>query len=340
MRAIAENICATLEAAGRVTPHQKAHVVRAVELCKCDLTAQMVQEFTELQGIVGGLYAKVQGEPEEVATAIYDHYLPAGAEGKSPRTLIGALVSLADKVDAVVGGFVAGLEPTGSRDPFALRRAGNGAVKVLIEYSLPISLLDMAMVLFASLGIDWHGKLDSIADFFEERLKFYLVNTGNFRPDTVNAVLAVGWSNSLDVFNRVSAVEKIRDSDDYVALAAAAKRTRNILRKSASNEDYLKGALKPELFQEEAEIELHKAYASIFDQATEGGIISHDYETILTLTARLRQPIDRFFDQVLVMHEDFDIRKNRLLLLALLDRKVFQRVADLSEMNANIDGLH
>ncbi len=107
--------------------------LRAVELSKCDLTAQMVQEFTELQGIVGGLYAKAQGEPEEIAVAIYDHYLPLGAEGASPRTLVGAVVSLADKVDSVVAGFAAGYEPTGSSDPFALRRQANGIIKVILE---------------------------------------------------------------------------------------------------------------------------------------------------------------------------------------------------------------
>ena len=133
---------ATFPAAAGGTDAQalRQHVLRAVDLCKCDLTAQMVQEFTELQGIVGGLYAKAQGEPEEVATAIYDHYLPLGVEGSSPRTLVGALVSLADKLDTVVGGFVAGLEPTGSRDPFALRRAGNGIIRILSESNIPIDI--------------------------------------------------------------------------------------------------------------------------------------------------------------------------------------------------------
>jgi glycyl-tRNA synthetase beta chain len=124
---------------------QIPHVLQAVELCKCDLTAQMVQEFTELQGIVGGLYAKVQGEPEEVSTRHHDHYLPAGAEGDSPRTLVGAIVSLADKLDSVVAGFAAGYEPTGSSDPFALRRQANGIIKVLLDNKLALNLKEIVV---------------------------------------------------------------------------------------------------------------------------------------------------------------------------------------------------
>ena len=123
-----------LKTAAVLTPDRRPQVLRAVELCKCDLTTQMVQEFTELQGIVGGLYARAQGEPEEVGEAIYDHYLPLGAEGASPRTLVGAVVSLADKLDSVVAGFAVGYEPTGSSDPFALRRQANGIIKVILEF--------------------------------------------------------------------------------------------------------------------------------------------------------------------------------------------------------------
>ena len=339
MRAITETICVTLEDSGMLKPGQSQHVLRGVDLCKCDLTAQMVQEFTELQGIVGGLYAKAQGEPEEVATAIYDHYLPSGAEGASPRTFVGALVSLADKLDTVVGGFVAGLEPTGSRDPFALRRAGNGIIKVLVEFGIPIDMAVLVMYSLISHGLsalkDPHD--DPIRHFLAERLKFYLETIGECRHDTVKAVMALGSGFPSDALRRARALEKIRDTDDYLALALAAKRTRNILHKSAAGEEYLGGTLNPTLFQEEAEVDLHKAYTSIFDLAIKERAIAQDYETILTLTARLRPAIDKFFDQVLVMHEDPVIRRNRLLLLALLDKQVFSRVADLSEIGSNVD---
>jgi glycyl-tRNA synthetase beta chain len=337
MKSIAESTCVLLEANGVMTPSQTLEVLRAVELCKSDLTTQMVQEFTELQGVVGGLYAKAQGEPEEIAVAIYDHYLPLGAEGASPRTLGGALVSLADKVDSVVGGFVAGLEPTGSRDPFALRRAGNGLIKVLVEFNIPIFLTNLAMEALGAYELDWHGALDPIASFLEDRLKFYLETIGGCRHDTVRAVLAVGRGIPVEALKRARAVEKVRDTDDYTALAAAAKRTRNILRKSANPDEYQSGSIDVTLLQEEAEVELYNAYGSTFQQVMDGGILAGDYETILTLTARLRRPIDKFFDKVLVMHSDVSIRKNRLLLLRLLEKYVFSRVVDLSEIEGNVD---
>jgi glycyl-tRNA synthetase beta chain len=297
----------------------------------------MVQEFTELQGIVGGLYAGVQGEAKEVANAIYDHYKPVGLDDQLPRGIVGAIVSLADKIHAVVGGFAAGLEPTGSSDPFGLRRQGNGIVRVLVEFSLPIVLTDTVITALHALGKDWHGSLDPVAKFFEERISFYLERAAGCRYDTVRAVIAKGWDIPVEAVKRAQAVERIRDSEDYVALAVAAKRTRNILKKSASSEDYESGQLDPSLLNQEAEVELYRAYGSIFNQVTEGGILSRDYDTILTLTARLRPAIDRFFDQVLVMHEDPSVRRNRLRLLALLDEKVFSRVADLSEIEGNLD---
>jgi glycyl-tRNA synthetase beta chain len=283
---------------------------------------------------VGGLYARAQGEPEEISTAIYDHYLPLGVEGAAPRTLAGALVSLADKVDTVVGGFTVGLEPTGSRDPFALRRAGNGVVKVLIEFGIEISLPKIvaeSLSTFAQAAQD--AQQAAIVAFLEERLNFYLETVTGCRHDTARAVLAVSGGTPLDALRRVQAVEKIRDTEDYIALAAAAKRTRNILRKSAAEEDYSQGKLDPALFQEEPEVELHKAYESTFQAASGEG----DYGTLLSLTARLRPYIDKLFDKVLVMHSDPAIRKNRLLLLHLLDTQVFSRVADLSEIEGHVD---
>jgi glycyl-tRNA synthetase beta chain len=334
MSAFAVRFCVLLEKSERLKPDQTAAVLRAVELSKCDLTTQMVQEFTELQGVVGGLYARAQGEPEEIATAIYDHYLPLGVEGAGPRTLAGALVSLTDKVDTVVGGFTAGLEPTGSRDPFALRRAGNGIVKVLIEFGIEITfsqIIAESLATFAQPAQD--GQQAAMVAFLEERLNFYLETVTGCRHDTVRAVLAVSGGTPLDALERAQAVEKIRDTDDYIALAAAAKRTRNILRKSAAEEEFAQGTLNPALFQEEPEVELHKAYESIFQAASGEG----DYGTLLSLTARLRPYIDKFFDKVLVMHSDPSIRKNRLLLLHLLDTQVFSRVADLSEIEGHVD---
>jgi glycyl-tRNA synthetase beta chain len=245
-------------------------------------------------------------------------------------------VSLADKVDSVVAGFAMGNEPTGSSDPFALRRQANGIVKVLVEFCVSIGFIELVLYSLEALGREREGILDRVVKFFEERLSFYLETAGQSRYDTARAVIAGQFKNPSDALKRARALEKVRDTDDYAALAAAAKRTRNILRKSASPEEYQSGSLDEALLQEEAEVELYKAYGSIFQQVTDGGILAEDYETILTLTARLRRPIDQFFDKVLVMHPDASIRKNRLLLLRLLETKVFSRVADLSEIEGNV----
>jgi glycyl-tRNA synthetase beta chain len=334
MGAIARQICRALEGQGRMTASESAHALRAVQLCKCDLTTQMVQEFTELQGIVGGLYAKAQGEPQEVADAIYDHYLPQCVEDGCPRSLLGAVVSLSDKIDSVVAGFAAGLEPTGSSDPFGIRRQGNGVVRVLAELSLPIIVTDLVMRAIEAFEKDRRGLLDPIWKFFEDRMRFYLETVAECRYDTARAVIAVGWDIPVEAVKRARALERIRDTEDYVALSVAAKRARNILLKSAAAEDYQSGSLDPNLLQEDAELQLYKAYGLIFGEATEGGTVSRDYDTILTMAARLRPMIDRFFDDVLVIHEDPAIRRNRLRLLALLKEKVFSRVADLSQIES------
>ena len=284
---------------------------------------------------MGGLYARAQGEPEAVATAIYDHYLPLGAEGASPRSLAGAIVSLADKLDSVAAGFSIGNEPTGSSDPFALRRQANAISKVMVEYNMPISiktLVSYTMDLFPSGPADL---LVRVEEFLNERLRFYLETVGGCRYDTARAVLAGPYRDPSDALRRAQAVEQVRDSLDYAALAAAAKRTRNILKKSANAEEYQSGGLEEGLLQDEAEVELYRAYRATFPPAAEAG--GEDYRALLTLTAQMRPAIDRFFDKVLVMHPDPAIRKNRLRLLHLLETKVFLRVADLSEIEGHVD---
>jgi len=336
MKALAEYLCGQLEELGKLSWDLRSQILRATELCKCDLTTQMVQEFPELQGVVGGLYAKSQGELEEVATAIYDHYLPTGAEGASPRTIGGALVSLVDKLDSVVAAFAVGHEPTGSSDPFGVRRQANGIVKVMVEFVLPVALWPLVEEGLTTLRKERDGHVDRLREFFRERLRFYLETVENCRYDTARAVIASEWKNPADAVMRARAIEKVRDTEDYAALAAAAKRTRNILRKSASPEEFKSGELDPGLLQEEAEVELYRAYTSVFQSSAEGRAIAQDYEAVLTATARLRPHIDRFFDKVLVMHTDARIRKNRLLLLRLLETQVFSNVADLSEIESNV----
>ena len=342
MEAIAEEICNTLEGQGKATAADKAHALRAVQLCKCDLTSQMVQEFTELQGVVGGLYARVQGESPEVADAIYDHYLPQRAEDKCPRSAVGAVVSLADKIHSVAAGFEAGLEPTGSADPFALRRAGNGIIKLAVEVLGGLDLTALTNQIFHTRGADPgvraelgpEGLSRKVDDFLRERLEFYLRETAGLRYDTVRAVLRptrilqdLVPSAALSC---ARALERVRDSEDFMALAAAAKRTRNI-RKSAGVAYIVSGHPDPALFVEGAERELYAAYQSLrerIERLSESG----DFQEAFRTMATIRPHVDRFFDKVLVMTEDEAVRSNRLKLLMRLNEDVFTSLADLAEM--------
>ncbi len=334
MKSIAGNICVSLEDSGRMMPAQTLEVLRAVELCKCDLTTQMVQEFTELQGVVGGLYAKAQGEPEEIAVAIYDHYLPLGAEGASPRTLSGAMVSLADKVDSVVAGFAVGNEPTGSSDPFALRRQANGIIKVTLDNSLPLNLKEVINKAMDVLDIQWRKPREEVQarvlDFFAERLRYYFESVRGFRYDTVRAVVAAGADQPADAQARAEAMEALRGGEDFEALSAAAKRIRNILAKSATAADWEPGEVVPELLTEPQEKNLYEAYGRVAGEV-ERRRARKDYRGALEEISTLRPTVDRFFDKVLVMAEDPRVRQNRLRLLKKLD-ELFSGIAHFAEI--------
>ena len=333
-RAIADQLCRELEAQGMLNTEQSGHALRAVDLCKCDLTTQMVQEFTELQGVVGGLYAAVQGEPQEVADAIYDHYWPSGAEDRLPRTLVGALVSLADKLDSVVSGFAVGQEPTGSSDPFALRRAANGTIKVLLELRLPIDLRHATEVALLSLrnqgAAPREGVREQILDFFAERLRYYLESVRALRYDTVRAVLAARSDVPLDALARAEALEAIRGSENFEPLAIAAKRIRNILAKSATADDWQPGEVDEALLREEEERALWTAYRKVAFGVGELRT-SAAYRPALEQISTLRPTVDQFFDKVLVMAEDRAIRQNRLRLLQKL-HELFTGLAHFAEI--------
>jgi glycyl-tRNA synthetase beta chain len=327
MLALGAYLCDSLN----LSAEQRAHALRAIELCKCDLTTQMVQEFTELQGIVGGLYAQAQGEPEEVAAAIYDHYLPLGLEGKSPRSLVGAVVSLADKLDSVVAGFAIGQEPTGSSDPFALRRQANGIIKVILDDSLAISLSASVSKAGGGLEVQWRKPreevLTRVMDFLAERLRFCL---SGFRYDTVRAVLAAASDDPADARARAEAMEALRGGEDFEALSAAAKRIRNILAKSASAADWQAGEVSVELLAEAEEKELYAAFQNAAAEADRRRA-GREYRQALEAISTLRPTVDRFFDKVLVMAEDRAVRENRLRLLKKLD-ELFSGIALFAEI--------
>ncbi len=334
MKAVAHELCAVLESQGKFTAADSGHTLRAVELAKCDLTTQMVQEFPELQGIVGGLYAAAQGEPPEVHQAVYEHYLPQGMEDPCPRTTVGAVVSLADKLDSVVGGFAVGREPTGSSDPFALRRQGNGIVKVLVEKSLPIPVRPLVEQALNILAIEWRKPrlevFTTVVEFLGDRLRYYLEAVRKLRYDTVRAVMAAGWDVPVGALWRAEALEGIRGGENFEALSVAAKRIKNILAKSATASDWQPGEVDTAILEEAPERELCAAYSSAAGEA--GQLASAgEYRKALEVIAALRPAVDRFFDKVLVMAEDPAVRQNRLRLLGKLDQ-LFSGLAQFAEI--------
>jgi len=334
MRRVGESLCSVLETKDPNLARYNVAIQDAISLCKCDLTTEMVQEFPELQGIVGGLYATAQGEPPEIAEAIYDHYLPQGAEDRCPATPLGAVVSLADKLDSVVGGLAVGLEPTGSSDPFSLRRQGNGIIKVILEFRFPIRLSLIVDRALQTLDITWRRPSEEVSrqvlEFLADRLRYYLEAVCSFRYDTVRAVLASGSDVPYEAFLRAQALHNLRGSENLEALCGAARRIKNILEKSASQSDWTPGEVDESLLTEDAERELCRAYLAL-DRDTQALARAGDYQRALEAISRLRPFVDTFFDKVLVMAEDKAVRENRLRLLGKLNR-MFSGIAQFSEI--------
>jgi glycyl-tRNA synthetase beta chain len=322
----------------------QAHVAeadRAAELAKCDLATEMVREFPELQGIVGGLYARAQGEPDSVANAIYDHYLPAGLDDPIPRNPTGCAVALADKLDSIVGCFAVGVVPTGSSDPYALRRAALGFVKIVLEKKLPISL-SMA-VGAATRALLTHPpkrevKLEQeaqILEFLVDRARFIFREKLGFGYDEVAAVLRAGADDLVDAQKRLTALRSIRKSKNFEPLAVSFKRIRKILEKSDFQTEG-SDRVHPDLFENQAEwglfTAIREAAAKVQVEKRAGR-----YQEALEVIAGLRKAVDRFFDEVLVMAENPGVRKNRLELLAELLRE-FTTIADFSELGGEESG--
>ncbi|HLE37196.1 MAG TPA: glycine--tRNA ligase subunit beta, partial [Candidatus Acidoferrales bacterium] len=290
------------------------------------------------QGIVGGLYAKAQGEPEEVAWAVYDQYRPVGADDPIPRNLTGCAVALADKLDALVGCFAVGMVPTGSSDPFALRRAALGVVKIILERKLPVSL--GATVAAAGKALGQHApkitvttKTESqVLEFIVDRAKFVLREKMGFAYDEVNAALAAGADDLVDAVKRIEAIRAIRRSKNFEPLAVSFKRIRKILEKAGKESEWRLKAVQPEMFVVEAEKVLHQSARRVAEQA-EGHKRAGKYKEALEVIAEMRPVVDRFFVDVMVMAEDENVRKNRLTLLAELLRE-FSTIADFAEIAA------
>lgn len=275
---------------------------RAALLAKCDLTTDMVKEFTDLQGIVGGLYAKAQGESDEVAQAIYDHYKPLSMENEIPATETGRLLSLADKWDTLTSCFAVGMAPTGSKDPFALRRAAQGVVLIVVE---------------GKLKFDFPGADDALREFMRDRIEYYFRDVRGFAYDEVRACMAAGWNNLPDLEQRLKRVQAIRPTPDFERIAASFKRIKNILKQAnyaetgaTPRQDLLEAGPESELYDE-----IHRT----------------DGQPLESRIGPLRPKVDLFFDKVLVNAPDETVRHNRLTLLHNLLTE-FSEIADFSEI--------
>jgi len=321
-------------------------VHKAACLAKADLTTELVKEFTELQGIVGGLYARAQqldsSLPEAtrfaIADAIYDHYKPESTEDSVPRSIEASVLSIGDKADTIAGMFSLGLVPSGSKDPFALRRQANGIVKVIAERKLPLRLSDMMRDARAGYqGSDAETKFvdvakfsESVRTFFRERLEFYLKDVREYAYDVVKAVLAADSDDVVDTLARAEAVKQVLHMPEFLAIGAACKRMRNILRQAEEKGISPAGRFHalPDSADEEKKL---AAYIEVNGPRVEALRKKREYGDALMLLSTAREPVDAFFDKVMVMVEDERVRANRLALLRTL-LKEFSTIADFSEI--------
>ncbi|MBI5643337.1 MAG: glycine--tRNA ligase subunit beta [Deltaproteobacteria bacterium] len=306
-------------------------LARAALLCKADLTSGMVGEFPKLQGVMGRVYAREEGEPEEVCEAIYEHYMPSSAAGDLPASDAGAIISMADKLDTITGCFGVGLIPTGAHDPYGLRRQAIGIMLIMLDRNYALSLdklVDMELLyLKEKLTRDPKEVKSGVLEFFRERLRNQLLSQG-LSFDSVDSVLSAPWFNVSDAIKRVAALEKFKAHPSCPHLVIAFKRVSNILR---GQEERLAGAMPDEgLFVEEGEKSLSKVSRRI-EPLIRDYWAKGDYEKVFSTLASIKDSIDAFFDEVMVMAEDERLRTNRLTLL-LYVRGLYWQIADLSRL--------
>jgi glycyl-tRNA synthetase beta chain len=311
----------------QINPALKERIDRAAVLAKADLETLMVYEFAELQGIMGREYAMIAGEHPVVAKAIYEHYLPTSAGGELPETDEGAIVSIADKMDTIVGFFGVNLIPTGTADPYALRRQALGIINIILSKKYSLNLEGLIDKSLSILGNKLKRKPKEIKadvlDFFKGRFENQLISQEH-PYDVVNAVLETGSSDIVQSLKKIEAMEVFKGHADFEPLAIAFKRAGNIIK------DFKNGVVDPTRFESDEERNLYHAYVR-----TKENVVKHietrDYRSALIELAALRKPVDDFFNGVLVMAKDEAIRFNRLSLLEEIS-KMFHMIADFSKI--------
>lgn len=305
----------------------RKQINRAAFLAKADLVTNMVYEFPELQGVMGREYALRAGEEPAICEAIFEHYLPRYAGDDLPATPAGRILSISDKLDNIVGSFGIGMQPTGSQDPYALRRQALGICNILLDAGMHLSLKDMISRAYAGYGdklkLGLNEVLGSLQEFFRQRLKGILAEEG-FTYDTIDAVLAVGFDDFAETMNRAQALADFRENQAFQNVITVFSRANNLAGK-ADGTPVDTGA-----FQDPAERELYEEFIGVKNDV-ERALKERDYLAALVEFTRLHRPIDRFFNSVMVMDEDPLLRRNRLALLKNITLLV-KRVADLSKV--------
>jgi glycyl-tRNA synthetase beta chain len=312
----------------QVEPKLRQTVERASLLCKADLVTGMVGEFPKLQGVVGREYARLSGEKPEVYEAIYEHYLPAFAGDRLPNSPVGDMVSIADKLDTMVGCFGVGLIPTGTADPFGLRRQALGIMRIILEKSYSLSLVQ----LIEESGRQLKEKMErpfadvkkEVIEFFRVRYQNLLLDKG-YPFDVVDAALSTSFDELMDVQHRIDALKVARVSQDFESVVIGFKRAMNILKGYSSRKE-----VNPSLFSEAAEKDLYQSFLRAKEKI-ELHLKQRAYESAILEMTQMRKPIDTFFDKVMVMVEDEKIRNNRLALLDGIGQ-LFLKIADFSKL--------
>ena len=313
--------------------YNKMLIGRAAMLCKADLVSGMVGEFPKLQGIMGMEYALISGESPDVAKAIYEHYLPIQAGGKTPTGIIGAIISISDKMDTICGCFGVGLVPTGAADPYALRRQSLGIIAIIIEKGFPIvidRIIDKSISLLNSKLTRTPADVkNGVLEFFKERLRNQLMSQG-YPFDAVDAVLSAPWYDINDAVKRVKALEEFKKNPACAALVIAFKRVSNILKGFEFKDEKPDATLFEEIKEKGLFETIEKIAPEIKRYWKEG-----DYEKVFETLSSLKGTIDTFFDKVMVMVEDEKIRRNRLALLNMV-RDLYYQIADISKLAVEI----